>query len=339
MNSATDPPAVTMAEKVAFLSVADHYPEAPRSVTTIETHFSHVFLTDRHVYKLKKPERFPSLDLSTLAARHRNCLMETRVNRVLSPDVYLGVVPLLWSTNTGLSLKSAGVAVDYLVHMRRLDECDNLAYQLRHDGPAADEVDRAADTLAAFYARGKRRRPLKLEERHYRHQSLRDEIHDHLGRCPPADALCDALTIWLDSQAKTLTTRHRVDAHGDLRPQHVYLGKRPLLIDRLEFDARLRLVDPVEELCFLRLECDRLGGRWVGERFLDRYAALTGDKRLSGLENYYEAGRALLWALLAARHLATTTGDERHWRQRAYDYLNRGLGRMGVFSRRVLEAP
>ena len=64
-------------------------------VEAIETHLSWVFLTDRYVYKLKKPARLPHLDFSTLKARRTNSLTEVRLNRRLAPDVYLGVVGLM----------------------------------------------------------------------------------------------------------------------------------------------------------------------------------------------------------------------------------------------------
>ncbi|HYO17859.1 MAG TPA: hypothetical protein VES02_04225, partial [Dermatophilaceae bacterium] len=56
-----------------------------------ETHTSVVLLVGDRAYKVKKPVRFPFLDLSTRAARMDNCVRELKLNRRLSPDVYLGV--------------------------------------------------------------------------------------------------------------------------------------------------------------------------------------------------------------------------------------------------------
>ena len=57
--------------KVAFLGSPTAYPEQPNRVERIETHFSWVFLTDRHVYKLKKPLRGEGFDFSSADARRR----------------------------------------------------------------------------------------------------------------------------------------------------------------------------------------------------------------------------------------------------------------------------
>lgn len=58
-------------EKVALLHKPGVYPGEVRQVEVIETPFSWVFLTEHHVYKLKKPVRYHGLDLTTLATRRR----------------------------------------------------------------------------------------------------------------------------------------------------------------------------------------------------------------------------------------------------------------------------
>src|SRR5690606_10963578 len=95
------------------------YPERPRAVEAIETHFSWVFLTDTHAWKLKKPVRYDSLDFRTPALRRRDCEEEVRLNRRLAPHVYLGVVPLTVDEKGRLAIGGAGQEVDWLVHMLR----------------------------------------------------------------------------------------------------------------------------------------------------------------------------------------------------------------------------
>jgi len=51
-----------------------------------------------------------------------------------------------------------------------------------------------------------------------------------------------------------------VDGHGDLKPEHICLEERVVIFDCLEFSAELRLVDPVDELAYLSVECALLGG-------------------------------------------------------------------------------
>lgn len=63
---------VTLAEKVAFLSLPAAYPNATMHVEVVETHMSWVFLTKMLAHKLKKPVCYEFLDFRTLEARCRN---------------------------------------------------------------------------------------------------------------------------------------------------------------------------------------------------------------------------------------------------------------------------
>ena len=84
------PQNVDISRKVAFLATPRVYAEQPTGVEIVETHFSWVFLTDRYVYKLKKPLRGDGFDFSTAQARRRNAEAEVSLNRRLAADIYLG---------------------------------------------------------------------------------------------------------------------------------------------------------------------------------------------------------------------------------------------------------
>ncbi len=315
---------VAVPESVRFLQQPDAYPEPTITVTYVETHFSHVFLTDHYVYKLKKSERYPFLDLSTLDARRANCQEEVCLNRELAPDVYLGMAKLHRAEDGSLNLKGHGAVVDYLVCMVRLNEQDNLEYQLSHGSPRHDRLEAAAAQLAAFYQRRTDRQTLEPGVRRdciLRHASELSQLMDD----PHVQRLHDGLIDWVGTHAALLSDRRSVDAHGDLRPQHIYLCDPPRIIDRLEFDARLRRMDPLEELAFLALECERLGQSWAGDCFMAQCSKQMADRAPDGLVAFYKASRALTWALLSARHLVT--GQERrvHWLTRSRQYLELGI--------------
>jgi hypothetical protein len=60
------------------------YPRGAHRVETVETHISRLFLTERHVYKLKKPVKYFFLDVSTPQARYLDCKKEVRSNHRLA---------------------------------------------------------------------------------------------------------------------------------------------------------------------------------------------------------------------------------------------------------------
>jgi uncharacterized protein len=103
--------------------------------------------------------------------------------------------------------------------------------------------------------------------------------------------------------AQRVRDRHIVDGHGDLRPEHIFLGDPVRIIDCLEFNARLRMVDQLDEIAFLCIECERLGAAWAGAYLRQRISRGLGDGHLEALFIFYRCYRATLRARLAVAHL------------------------------------
>ncbi len=121
---------------------------------------------------------------------------------------------------------------------------------------------------------------------------------------------------------RRVAERRIVEGHGDLRPEHVFLGPPPQIIDCLEFRRDLRLVDPVDELAFLAMECERQGAAWVGELLFAAYGEATGDRPPPSLVAFYKGLRAAVRARLAIMHLLDRDVREpTRWRRQALDCL------------------
>ena len=126
------------------------YPDLPRKVELIETHISLVFLTREYVYKVKKPVDFGFLNFTSLDKRKFFCEQEVRLNRRLSPDIYLGVVEITFDRN-GISLNGKGQVEEYAVQMRRIPE-ELLLDKLLQKGQVNREMMKAlSEKLARFY--------------------------------------------------------------------------------------------------------------------------------------------------------------------------------------------
>ncbi len=307
--------APTLAEKVEFLSRPTSYEACPGPVVARETHMSWVFLVGERVYKLKKPVRFPYLDFSTLARREAACRAELRLNRRLAPDVYLGVIPLT-ATEGKLALGDGGDVIDWLVVMRRLDEGGTLEHAIAEKTIKVWQLDRLVFALVRFY-RGAEPSPWSPAV-HLRDwgQSLaynrRVLLDSRLGLPAGLVRRIDSVQRrFLACRGRTLTRRilgrHIVDGHGDLRPEHIWLGDPVRIIDCLEFNARLRAVDPFDEVAFLSLECERLGASWAGDYLRRRVARGLRDGLTEELFLFYRCHRATLRARLAIAHLLEAT--------------------------------
>jgi uncharacterized protein len=318
-------------ELVAFLSDARVYPDRPSRVEVIETHKSWVFLTDTHAYKLKKPIRYNSVDFRPLAARCADCEMEVVLNRRLAGGVYIGVAQITRNEHGALSIGGPGALVDCLVKMQRLPSERMLSHLITTGRVRNDEVRPVAAKLARFY----RDSPSVLDDPGEYTRHLRSEMQASVealslpGRgLDPAgiQRLHDGQLRFLRAHADLLADRvaagRIVDGHGDLRAEHVCVLPDPVIFDCLEFDARLRRVDPTDELSFLALECERLGDPSLGQVIFAVYQEVTGDEVSPALLAFYTVYRACMWARLAIWRTLDLDRDEwGKWIDRAQTYV------------------
>lgn len=314
-------------ECVSFLSEPRHHSPAPQRVEVVETHFAWVFLAGEYAYKLKKATHLRGADWRTIDAREHACREELRLNRALSPWTYLGVEPLT-GTDGGLRIGGAGPVRDWLLVMRRLDSARMLDAVLRAGTLTADDLERVLAFLVAFY---RSRTPLPFTADRYLGK-LGARLEEALGALAapaaalPADEVAGAgvrLRAMLAQLRGPLGARatqgHVVEAHGDLRAEHVWLGPPVQVIDALEVYADLRMLDTAEEIAMLALECEQQSAPWAARALRDRYRALTGDPVSDAVFAAYAALRAVTHAKLAIWHLDDPAQfpDPAPWRVRA----------------------
>lgn len=278
------------------------------STRVIETHVSTLFLVDDLVYKRKRPVDLGFCDFRDLSARQRACEEEVRLNRRLSPDVYLGVSTLL---------DPEGVPCEALVVMRRLPEERRLTALLgTADGDQA--LDAVAHQLADLHRDAEV--PADLRE----HASARrladlwtsavDVVAGRPQDVPPhlVDGLRAHGLEWLQAHAALIDLRadvgRVVEGHGDLLADDVFAttdGVR--VLDCLEFDQGLRILDGLHDACSLVADLSRLGHDRAATRFVATYRSLTGDAAPVSLQRFFVAYRSLVRAKVAC--LRAAEGD------------------------------
>jgi aminoglycoside phosphotransferase family enzyme len=330
-----EPLSCDTAAKVAFLSDPAAYPQHPAHVEVIETHFAWVFLAGTRAYKMKKPTHRQGADWSTTEARERACREELQLNRHLAAQTYLGVEPLV-VTPTDLRIGGAGNAVDWLVVMRRLDERRMLRQVLAAHALTPGDLDGVLTFLVEFY---RSRQPLPIPGNTYvRRLSARVDValaalRRWEARLPAAeiDPLADELRAALQSLRAQLAERTEggriIEAHGDLRAEHVCLGPPVQIIDALEVYADLRRLDTAEEVAMLALDCEQPSAPWAPGYLRDRYRIIAADPCSDELFELYIAVRALTQAMLAIWHLDDPEQfpDPLPWQKRARAAANAAL--------------
>lgn len=322
---------VSLDDKIGFLSAAGNWPGHTSRVTLVQTHHAWLFMTDRYVYKMKKPFRAGGISYSSLEARHRLCLDEYRLNRALAAHTYLGVVPLVLEKTGNLAVSGEGKVVEWLVKMRRLPDSRVLPVLAREDRLTDAHLAAFIRKLARFHERAPECRfepggyTRRLRERlEFWHWEL---LRWRLGAPEALPAIMAAQLEYVDARSGLLEARQREhhvrNVHGDLRPEHVFIleDEEPQVIDCLEFDPGLRKLDVAAELAYFTMECrhaglSRVAGRCISEYRECRPGSLGPDHLL----DFYASLAATVRAgLMAWRSLETPGSGE--WCERARAYL------------------
>ncbi len=306
MGAAGGPMRRELPRLIEAMSHPSFYPERPRSVEMIQTHISFVFLAGNHVYKIKKPVRFPFMSCATVAERYRFCADELRLNRRLAPDIYIGVFPIFERAGGFRIGARAGSfdsrAVEYAVKMRRLPGARMLDRLVANKAVDAETIRKLARKLAAFHREVSAARSwtygcaaaiwrkvtgeLEQDRRFVGHtiekQEL-DELEEHCRRF--------TMSHWqlLNDRARQGRVR---EGHGDLRCESVCLTERIVIFDCLEFSERLRYCDVASEIAFLAMDLDRRGAPALADELVSAYAQAAGDENVKLLVPFYKCYRA-----------------------------------------------
>jgi aminoglycoside phosphotransferase family enzyme/predicted kinase len=283
-------------------------PPPPRRVEMVATHISWVFLTDRDVWKVKRPVDYGFLDYTTVERRRHFCEEEVRLNRRLAPDVYLGVVPVR-SSPAGPTLTGDGAVLDHAVHMRRVAESASAEALLRAGRLGHGSLWRLAGTLARFYAAA------ASAPRYGSAEVVGANLAENFEQVQPfvgrflTRATFEAVRAWqtglVGREPERFAARVRQgrirDGHGDLRLEHVYFeGEDPIVLDCVEFNERFRMGDVASDVAFLAMELDGRARPDLAESFLGRFALEADDHDLYAVVDFYRSYRAWVRGKVAA---------------------------------------
>ena len=282
------------------------YPGERGPIGYRETHVSRLYLTRRHVYKVKKPVDFGFLNFTTLDRRRFYCQEEVDLNRRLCPEIYLGVVELRCREGR-VVLDEEGEIIEYAVQMKRLPERRMLDHLLEREAPGLEfQMERLAARLATFH-RGAEicpghgaRNNLELVRLNWRENFFQTEAFAGSTLAPPAHALLSTyVKVFLQHHGALLLRRQQAgyvrDGHGDLHAEHVCLTDPICIYDCIEFNRRFRIGDIAGDLAFLLMDLDFRRRRDLAARLLEAYRLqMPADPDLDHLLPFYKIYRAFV---------------------------------------------
>jgi len=286
------------------LITLDSFPYKTSQLKIIQTHISYVFITDELVYKIKKPVDFGFLDFTTLEKRKYFCEKEVELNRRLSPDIYLGVVPIT-EKDGKFEFEGKGKIVEYAVKMKRLPE-EGMMKELLQNGKVTEKhIDLIVDVLVPFYKNSQTGEEINkygsIETISYNTNENFEQTKDFVGIALTKEKynyIVNYTKEFLKQEKRLFEKRIKEgfirDGHGDLYSANICFEnlKKVYIFDCIEFNERFRCGDVCCDISFLAMDLDYHRFKDLSEYFIKSYVEKSGDKDIYKLLNFYKCYRA-----------------------------------------------
>ena len=289
-----------------------------------ETHISWVILCEEVVFKIKKPIKLSFLDFSTLSRRKEMCFNELILNKRFT-DIYHAVVPIRLFNSKFIVGGRNGKIVDYAVQSRRLDTTRRMDNLLKINQVSPDDIA----SLAKVVSTAHRNCPVlntvfSLRQARKLFNNIRQEslyISKNTGSLY-ASIIRKSIhwsNVFLNKHQNRLRERiaegFKRDVHGDLHCANIFIYRKPVVFDCIEFNESFRQIDVLYELAFLCMDLEAYRKSRLAKTFISEYNRIfkcirePEDKKIL---NYFKCLRANVRAkvhVLGAKQ--STTGAER----------------------------
>lgn len=263
-----------------------------------QTQMSILFLTGHYVYKIKKPVDLGYLDYTTLDKRKFFCDRELSLNRRLSPDVYLEVVPVVQQKD-GIALGGEGQIMEYAVKMRQLPAERMMDVLLSKNLVSNEMVQRVAQRIAAFHNQAETSPEISnyggLATVHTNTRENFVQTEKYIGISISSEqyrsikTYTDAFTEHNAGLFEKRVGEGRIrDCHGDLHSAHICFIDGISVYDCIEFNDRFRYCDVAAEVAFLAMDLDYYGHPELSQRFVNAYVKISQDEEILRLLNFYK---------------------------------------------------
>jgi hypothetical protein len=280
------------------------YGKEVNSVKILQTHISYVALTGKYAYKIKKPVNFGFLDFSSLEKRKHFCEEELRLNRRLSPEIYLDVIPITKQKDK-LTLNGEGEIVEYALKMKEFPQEQIMSNLLKKGKINEEIIEKLCRLLVVFYKNFKNSKEInnygKLESVKQNIDENFEQTESMIGKTIPKQTFDFIKSVNSDffKRNKSIFEK-RVDegfikdCHGDLHSGNIVVTKKDKIIifDCIEFNKRFRFIDAASDIGFLAMDLDYLNWPYLSSFLIKSYMQKINDNILFEILNFYKSYRA-----------------------------------------------
>jgi len=307
------------------------YPEDVKYIKLLQTHISWVFLTGKYVYKVKKPVNFGFLDYSTLKLREHFCHEELKLNRRLSPSIYVDVVPIK-DNNGNITIEGKGKTIDYAVKMREMPQEKMMDKLLEQKRISKQTIERIAFIVSNFHKKAERNADIdrfgNIETIKKNTDENFTQTKDYINN-PITQHQYDVLLKYTDDFykqnkdlfTKRVKTKKICDCHGDLHSKNICITNGIYIYDCIEFNERFRYSDIASDVAFLAMDLDFHNERELSNYFVSSYIKFSQDCDLPSIINFYKIYRAYVRGKIYAFQSNHETSKQ--YFDLAYSYISK----------------
>ena len=305
------------------------YPHFVKYLKSKETYISWLFFTGDYAYKIKRPVKFSYLDFSSLPKRKYFLEEELRLNRRISRDIYLDVVPIIKRgsrikilESSIFSLPPKAKIIDYALKMREIPEKYYMPVLIKRGKIRKYQIDKIAKIVADFHKKVglvpelKKLDFLKIVEKNWEEnfKNVKNFIGETI-RKPIFYFIKRKVKSFLKENKKLLKERQKSgkikDCHGDLHANNIFITPSKVqIIDCIEFNKRLRFGDAVSDVAFLSMDLEFLNREDLADYFVKRYIFWSKDAAILKFLDFYKCYFAFVKDKVASFSLKTLDNPE-----------------------------
>jgi len=309
-------------EQIDMLLFKGKFSESVCTPELLETHISWVFLCSNFVYKIKKPMHYSFLDFSTIDKRKYYCEREIELNKRLTDDIYLDVLPVKEISGNFFIGNEEGEIIDYAVQMRRLDKNKQMDILLVQNKVTETDIKNLAEKIAQFHKSTRviyDKNFLDVQEKFNDLAQEKDFVQQVLNKesCDIIEGAIHVSNIFIENNKALLAERLNAgffrDCHGDLHSRNIFLLPSPQPFDCIEFNDDFRQIDVLNEVAFLCMDLDAFGRQDLSELFINHYNNLFPSIRNEEEQKlfvFYKAYRSNVRAKVNSLRAKDAKNDE-----------------------------
>jgi uncharacterized protein len=276
-----------------------------KRVNLIQTHTSWVFLTGKYAYKIKKPVFFGFLDYTSLSAREYFCHEEFRINQLLAPDIYYGVVPIIKQGSKIIlsSKKNHYQILDYAIKMRELPQETIMTNCLQANKITYSDVGEIARIIANFHNKSVSKPDF---HKYGGTEIIKYNWDENFAQTEPFINITISKKLFAEihqrvedfiTNSESVFSKRIHDAkikqcHGDLHSRNIFIADKVYIFDCLEFNPRFAVSDVASEIAFFVMDLEFYKHKELADFFIARYLHYTNDWELLKVLDFYKCYRA-----------------------------------------------